>query len=258
MYGYLKKEGYLNGFISRKITKILIPYLVAIILYSAAEIATGSSFLECVESFAIGNPVAKYSWYIIAVFVYYIEFWIAFRQKKLNPWIVAWGLHALNLLACFIVKWPMNWINTSHTFLIGGLMCQYKERICCVEKKKIGVFLGVVLVTTFIATSYLTNKMELLLLYWIGSTAACVLIASISTRVEIKGDIWKRVSLISFELYLYHGLTNSLLKHIDIIYQSNYIYCMMAYICAIFVAGVMHRFDKYITNIISRKRYAES
>ena len=96
MYGYLKKEDYLNGFVSRKITKILIPYLIAIILYSAAEIATGSSFIECLESFAVGSPVAKYSWYIIAVFVYYIEFWIAFKQKKLNPWVVAWILHALN------------------------------------------------------------------------------------------------------------------------------------------------------------------
>lgn len=60
MYGYLKKEDYLNGFVSRKITKILIPYLIAIILYSAAEIATGSSFIECLESFAVGSPVAKY------------------------------------------------------------------------------------------------------------------------------------------------------------------------------------------------------
>lgn len=258
MYGYLKKEDYLNGFVSRKITKILIPYLIAIILYSAAEIATGSSFIECLESFAVGSPVAKYSWYIIAVFVYYIEFWIAFKQKKLNPWVVAWILHALNLLVCVIVKWPMNWINTPHAFLIGGMMCQYKERICLVEKKKNCAFLGAVLAITFITTSYLTNKMGLLVLYWIGSTATCALIALISTKVEIKGDIWKKVALISFELYLYHGLTNSLLKHIGIIYQSNYIYCIMAYICAIFMAVVMHQFNKCITTIIGRKRYVES
>lgn len=254
MYGYLKREDYLNGFALRKVKKILVPYLVAVIIYSMAEIATGSSFIECIESFIVGSPVAKYSWYIIAVFIYYIEFWVAFRQKKLNPWIVAWGLHALNLLACFIAKWPMNWINTSHAFLIGALMCQYKDKICRMERNtKILAFLGCILAIAFVATSYLTNKMELLLLYWIGSTAACALIVLISTRVEVKGDIWKRVASISFELYLYHGLTNSFLKHIGIIYQSNYIYCIMAYICAIFMAEIMHQFNKKIVDITTEK-----
>lgn len=244
MAGYTCKPQYLNGFISNKTKKIMAPYAVAVILYTTAEVATGATLKECIVSFCIGAPVAKYSWYVISVFILYIGFWFAFWQKRMNPFLM---LFIENIVYCFIfmaLKWPMCWYNTYIAFFAGAVMYEKKDAVGKWKgKKALCAVAAGILTIALLFTSYFEMNRLSLAMYWLGTVAVCILIFMGSIHIIFKGHFWQHIATISFELYLYHGLTNSILKHIGFIWQSNYIYLAVAYVCAIGMAYLMHRFD---------------
>ncbi len=77
VYGYMEKEDYLKGFIYKKTVKVLLPYIVACsityawLLLTHVVLPNEISFMSFV-----GNN--GFLWYMPAVFLLYIVFWVIF------------------------------------------------------------------------------------------------------------------------------------------------------------------------------------
>lgn len=248
MSSYSRSSRYLETYIANKVKKILIPYLIAVLMYVLAEIATGTSVLECILSFCNGRPVAQYSWYIISVFILYIGFWFAFVQKRVDPKYIL-GIEAvIYLLIVYCLKWPMNWYNTYIAFFAGIFAYTKRKEIVVFKHRALLTTLSFLcVIAVWVMTSYYTeNSFVMLVLYWCGSLCACYLVFAISTITIFKSKIWSWLAEISFELYIYHGLTNAVLKHVPYVSSSNYLFVIAAYICAVGMAYVMHQVNKFI------------
>ncbi len=96
-YGLMKQyrlrgEAYLSSFLVKRMSKILIPYLIANIMYIIGYTLLGKKIrlMEVLKSFTTGDPFVLFSWYMISIFFFYLEFYLVHRfcKKKL---LVFWG-----------------------------------------------------------------------------------------------------------------------------------------------------------------------
>jgi hypothetical protein len=134
MHGLTHKKDYLKGFIPHRMTKLLLPYLVANLVYIPYKLSFSlvSGFGEIVEQFSKGSPVANNSWYVIAVIYFYLVFWaVAKRTKSINRiWIYVgvFTLLYIYLTAC-VLKYTGNWYSSAIAFPLGILFYTVRPRI---------------------------------------------------------------------------------------------------------------------------------
>lgn len=77
MYGYKNKNDYLNGFIRKKISRILLPYLCIQIVWLLYCICTGKFVLiEYIQNFCGGGT----NWFVIMIILYYVVWYLAFSH----------------------------------------------------------------------------------------------------------------------------------------------------------------------------------
>ena len=80
-----KKENYLKDFWNKRIMKIVIPYIIAIIFTILAYLLTRQlSLRKIFNSLVEGEPVVRFSWYVLAIIILYIVFYLSakFLKKK--------------------------------------------------------------------------------------------------------------------------------------------------------------------------------
>ena len=77
MTSYLKKENYLKDFWNKRIMKIVIPYIIAIIFTILAYLLTRQlSLRKIFNSLVEGEPVVRFSWYVLAIIILYVVFYL--------------------------------------------------------------------------------------------------------------------------------------------------------------------------------------
>ena len=80
MTSYLKKENYLKDFLNKRIMKIVIPYIIAIIFTILVYLLTGQlTPRKIFNSLVEGEPVVRFSWYMLAIISLYVVFYFFSR-----------------------------------------------------------------------------------------------------------------------------------------------------------------------------------
>ena len=84
--GYKNRADYLSGFLSSRIVKVMVPFLLAHIIYIPLKLLLGYSFsLDTVfESITCKKTIVDYSWYCSVIIIMYILFWASFKYMKTN------------------------------------------------------------------------------------------------------------------------------------------------------------------------------
>lgn len=73
-----QKKEYFSHFLARRISKILIPYLLFLSFYILVMcLFFETSLQEIAHCFLIGSPVSN-SWYVIAIMIFYVFFYLSF------------------------------------------------------------------------------------------------------------------------------------------------------------------------------------
>ena len=130
-YNYEKKGNtYLKSFFTRRITKLIIPLIVAyaVTLPVYLWLKGPIEWQEVFTTILWGGPYLKFSWYVSEILVVYILFYIAMRigsdfRGKLN--LLTLGIIAMMALL-FIARQPL-WYIVSLPGFIAGLWYKYFE-----------------------------------------------------------------------------------------------------------------------------------
>ena len=109
-YGLMKKHisspQYYKKFLCNRIPTILIPYLVINVVYWLYYTGTGKVYSIkqiMIATFQNGAPIAKFSWYIIVILLFYLCFWLLMTIfKKHYDYIIVstFVLNVLYIIAC--------------------------------------------------------------------------------------------------------------------------------------------------------------
>ena len=121
------------SFFKKKAVRILVPFLFMLFFYMVFELLCFGSIKPIINSFIKGYAVSN-SWYVIAILVFYIFYFLSFKCGKTKAHAASFAiLSCLTALYCIILicifKWPDWWYRTCITFIIGVAWAEYEKHI---------------------------------------------------------------------------------------------------------------------------------
>ena len=275
MTSYLKKESYIKDFLNKRIMKIVIPYIIAIMFTGLAYLLTRQlTPRKIFNSLVEGEPIVRFSWYVLAIIILYVVFYLSakFLKKKKMINIAVFGG---TILYCIVVNNVLGfnnwWVNSCFAFFIGIFWASYKERytITLKDKNKIIRYAIILLIILFVIIGFQFFTSEYAAMDIINNTdladdimrqpipvinmnIICIVLLfmlfNILEKVRLNDKVFTFLGNIFFEIYLYHGLVMYLLRN------SCY-YCRIDYIYAILVIGLSIILAK-LMNVANNKIYA--
>lgn len=212
----MRRGSYLQGFFSRRISRVWIPYLLANILavgiavlgygmpYDAGEIAVYVLGIRFIDGVA---------WFINAVTFFYLLFYVCFRWLSVRKAIAALFIGAL--LYAVILHWfhfGANWINSALAFPMGVWVAHDKERIFHWARRHFAAVLGVSFIVTlllYVAGVYpdfagIHRKLFIGGAQLMAMTSFTFFLTMLLCRVQFHAKYMMYIGGISYEIYLVH------------------------------------------------------
>lgn len=244
-------ENYFDTFWTRRIPKILIPYVVAHIVYFFVKESYGIQFniKQIVMGLLGQSTIVDNSWYPVAAVMMYAIFWIAIKTNRVT--LIAGGLLiALTTAEALLFSNQKWWYISNLPFLAGIVLAYYDEKI---EKK--GLYLAIGMLG--VVTSYCLERMSAFQSFaWYvvisnikcGSLVLLAIVLSISWSIPNKWAIF--LGNISYELYLLHGLFIFIMSKIDKL--DDFSFFLSVILLSVPSAYVMHRIDEKLVSFCGK------
>ena len=285
MTSYLKKENYLKDFLNKRIMKIVIPYIIAIIFTILVYLLTGQlSPRKIFNSLVEGEPVVRFSWYMLAIISLYVVFYLSakFLKKKKMINIAVFGG---TILYCIVINNILGfnnwWVNSCFAFFIGIYWASYKEKYAITLKDKnkiiryaimLSIILFAIIGIQFFTSGYaimdiindtdLADDIMRAPIPVINMNIICIallfVLFTILEKMRLNDKVFTFLGNISFEIYLYHGLVMYLLRNPCFYCRIDYLYVILVIGLSIILAKLMNIANNKIYNFYMNKVEKES
>jgi len=213
------KQGYVETFLPRRLLRVLVPYWVCLLLYTLASLAfnlytkSPVNLKNFLLSLAGAGEIAENSWFVPAIVFLYVLFWLCIRFfKRKTALLLMLGVMAA-LSAVFITTGKMTvWSSSFFGFYVGVLWGFYIEKLEAFFRRRFHPkwLLAVLATSLFLGIKILSNRAGLLwgehLAELFSSAMFCVVCALTLFKVKIGNGVLTFLGVISFEIYLLHGL----------------------------------------------------
>lgn len=277
MTGYMQKENYLKGFFKKRIAKILIPYLISGVVTFLAHLLMRYKFTpsEIFNSLFTGDPIVKYSWYVLVILLLYLIFYIAARFLK-KPILILPAVLAGTVGYAVIVETQFSWgnwtINSCLAFSFGILFAMYRDKYRPLlrggKKTTLFMLVSALLAAVAVILNFVNSKIPVFLLManpdfadyimrspsvfiamnWIA-LVGILLFFQVCRKIRLNDRVFSFLGGISFELYLYHGLILALLRNDVFFVGSDLLYLLAAVPLSVLAALGMKKLDDRVYRV---------
>jgi len=260
MYGLINKKDYLKGFLSKRLSSVLIPYFIVNLVYIFIRIILKQKLLliDFSMSFINGHPFVDFSWYILDILFFYIVFYFLFKYFKIGTAII-FTIVITCLLVLFLnkINYGSWWYESCFVFVVGILWAWKFQTVNNFCKKQ--YYIKLILTCCMFYMAFLvfpiTSKIfqsESALVPLLGNVLASILFTLcyllFSMKLKVQNFVLNWIGKISLELYLIHGIVLSTLR--TYIPNNNVLYITLTIVISLMIATVLHS----ISNI-TLKRY---
>lgn len=266
MSQYIKKrQEYLKDFLSKRILKLIIIYVVFIVIYTLTYFANGTfkTVNDLLKVIFSKKLIVAHSWYIIDILILYLIFWISAKLFKNNYKKIILSILILSILGIILfigLGYSECWYVSILSFVLGMIYKECQEEIEKIDNKTIYLCFGIGLLV-FLGLQFMIGKIpNILIQKYIMSfikNFACIcfviIVVNIGKKVQFKNPIYEFVGKISLELYLIHGLYENIFKNITIISNSNLIYGILVLGISVFTAYLIHKLNMLINQKLTNK-----
>ena len=257
-YGLLKsykqkKEEYLKNFIKKRMAKICIPFIYAILFFHTLNLCVlHKEYETMIPSLLIGNTyiVLPSSWFVFAIIIVYLVFWCIakiFTDEK----VIILSFTISTFIFCIISKqilhfgnwWQISALATPLGMIVGSFediicrfICAYKKSIILISACIIPIlYIFSLLCKYHLYITCLIFPLYILLLIYIKGTSA-------------NNKIINYIGKISFEIYLVQGIMIGLLKHIH-----NYcLFFGLSVFSSLIIASLLYYIKNKTINLIKK------
>lgn len=269
MYGQKYKQEYLKSFFKRRLLVILVPYYIIDIFYLIIQKYYGVLTLKYIILSIVGFNL----WYIMAIMILYLCFYIAFKFFSHKKGLMLINLFTFAYIAVmFILYKKFNYINLGYwwynsviCFLIGIWYCEYKNKIDIIFKK---YYLSLILISfaIIIPTYYYTSKHYneaitiLLPIEILCAFAFSILILLLTLKFQFANKIINFCGNLSLELYLSHAIfisawrSNISIFGFKIYISNNLLYLLLILISTVIFSYCVSKISKLLLKIVSAKK----
>ncbi|MCD7803001.1 MAG: acyltransferase [Clostridiales bacterium] len=259
-YGLLvqyQKKGrdYLKGFLwHRVIVSLVIPYLIFNVIYYVAYVCLGrqTTPLDMLASWINGHPLVSNSWYIIAIFYFYLVFFVSALLSGKRLWLTT-GLCFVGSLAWMVICHEMGygdwWFYSCFTLNAGMLWVLVHERVEDWFQKQFWIKEAGALVACIVlyyAATILPQYIGMQTLIYLGcmqmsAIMFCVFVIALGMRIRFNGRCLALLGECSLELYLIHGLFMTIFRSDKLYLESDILYSLAVLLAAVLAAFLLHK-----------------
>ncbi len=265
LLSYIKKgNSYLKTFWKNRILYLIIIYLLTTIGYLLYYRAIGQSIgiNSILYSFINGNPIAMNSWYIIVQLFMYLFFYISYSIPKINKWSRILLVFSLLLFLAIIFEYceyKSIWYISNFAFVFGLIYAQEKDYFQkLLERRWVIIFIFTLLVLAAFSAFPLFYENDNVfsgafsirhISRYISTISFVSLIVLILFKVRIIGVFWKKMGLMSLEIYLLHGMVYSFLRSSICYIDQDVVWTLLTVFITVLISIPAH----YINSLISQK-----
>ncbi len=213
-YGLMKqyslRDDYHIGFLRKRFSRVLIPYLIVNALYWTYYLFIGEryGFADLISSLETGDLLVSYSWYIVEILILYLFFYLFMLiDRKRMKYIIMLNivLYVLLIMMFKLMNYAPYWYRSTYMYIIGLLYVAFEEQITAIIRNNYVICFG----STIIA-GLLTAVCKAP--YYCFETVMLLVIILIFDRFVLNNRMLIILGRISLEIYLLHGLIIKLFR----------------------------------------------
>lgn len=252
MKSHIHKPDYSKGYLTKRLPKIVIPYIVVTIGYQGAYfIFKGFLYppLRIITKIFEGDPIVAYSWYVVHIIMFYIWFYILMKICKKHYLLMVLGglLYYIGTTELFISRgFGTHWYQTSIALVLGMVAALHEKQVLSFMKRYYLIVAPLILaVTIFLAVGPLDNfyravsgKYDTKAVVVVFFVLLCILLGMMKAKVG--NPILNFCGKLSYEIYLLHGLLIMILR-CDLVYiENDTVFTLAVVFGTIIMAFIMH------------------
>lgn len=241
---FSKGNTYLSNFISHRIFRnLLLPFILAWALYRIINWRVLPDLVTEIDNLVFkGIPLLPHSWYVFAIFLFYIFFYIACKLCKRNFPFIILALTIIYILICEYAGFDRCWYISSLAFPTGVFAGKYinslKEFISSRTRYFIFVPLCISLIGLFV---YSGNEILYMFVYILIPIMITMICMKIKLEELCRFKLVGFLSGISYEIYLCQGISMSICRGNRYYIENDYIYIISVLIMTAVLAFLVSK-----------------
>ena len=262
------KENYLDYFLEKRLSKIMVPFFIISLIYMFARFVNGQlmDLNFFINLFKKGSTIIYNGWFVDIIILMYVFFYISFKffQNKLLSIV----LNTIFIICyiCLAIKlgYSFWWYNSVLPFIIGLIWAKNQNKIDRFLDRY--YFIAIILVTVLL---FFSHKYNILLKYvYLEDSYSYALAANLDNiiftiyfiilflkKINFSNVYLTLIGRISFELYMIHGLVISILEKIFVSSRVNdvlftFFVLMISLILAWIINKLVNRFTQKVSLFI--------
>lgn len=197
----------MHSFWKNRLIKILVPYLVAHVVYYVIKTLSGEKFdLQSIIAGLLGQcTIVENSWYPIAALVMYAVFWLAQKSKHFF-FISGILVVAVSIIATILFPTKNWWYVSNLAFWMGMIIARKDEPFAMWKKYVFIVVCSIVIAGLLPRIGMSTGLVSKMLIPNLKSCSAAIIAVLLTLLFSNENKIAYFLGKISYEIYLIHGL----------------------------------------------------
>lgn len=270
LISYIKKgRNYLKGFWKNRILYLFIIWFLVSLGYLLYDVYIGrmnigvKSFLF---SFINGHPIAINSWYIIVQLIMYICFWVAYiipSNTLTNERRIAILFSLLVLIAILFnrIGYSSIWYISNFAFVFGLLYAEKKPLFDIMLSNRwwVCLFITTIVFIAFSAAPLLLEHFDVgiytyrLISRMVSSVAFVSMLIVLLFRIRVTGNLWRKIGLMSLEIYLLHGMVYSFFHSEACYIKQDWLWTLLTLALTIIIAIPAHYVSTIVAKLLQKK-----
>lgn len=217
-----RKEDYLDNFLSKRLSRILIPFIFISSIYLIYRNINGQALTITffVDLFKKGSTVIYNGWFVDIIILMYVFFYISFKMfsNRTISILINTILIVVYIVLAIRLEYGFWWYNSSLPFVLGLLWAKNKNSIDEILNKYYFIILVCITGLLFISHQYsfVLKKLHIVdsVSYGFAANIDNIIFTIFFILMVRKIDFSNKYLLflgkISFELYMIHGLVMSI------------------------------------------------
>lgn len=263
MKQYLTRENYGRQFLLRRLPPVLVPYLIATVLYWLLYKLVGTpwSWRDILQGLWKGRPIVVASWYILCILLFYIAFRVLMLLcGKHHGWMIVGGILycGLYVLFCVKMKYGSWWYNTVPVLIFGMVWALQEQKINAFFRKRYWIaapaaailFVAVYGVKIFL-NSRVHGRLVSVPMTWLTAVLFACCVVLLLMKVKVRGPVLDWLGEHSLEIYLSHYLFMTLFYSRCIVVENDFLYIALVIVCTLAFAWGFHRVNRRVLKAYS-------
>lgn len=217
-----RKEGYLDNFLVKRLSRILTPFIAISSIYLIYRSLNGQELTISffVNLFKKGSTVIYNGWFVNIIILMYIFFYISFKMfsNRTISILINTILIVVYIILAIRLEYGFWWYNSSLPFVLGLLWAKNKNYIDGILNRYYFIILVCITGLLFISHQYdivykklhLVDSYSYAFLANIDNAIFTLFFILIVRKIDFSNKYLLFLGKISFELYMIHGLVMSM------------------------------------------------